>query len=48
VEPMNGLGGLYVIADTIPVALIIFTFLLRYVREGRGDENEDDDDDDDE
>ena len=43
VEPGTGLDGMYIIADIITVALIIFSFLLRYMREGDNDENEDDD-----
>jgi hypothetical protein len=42
VEPGTGLDGMYIIADIIAVAFIMFTFLLRYIREG-DDENDDDD-----
>ena len=43
VEPGTGLDGMYVIADIIAVALIISSFLLRYMREGDDNQNEDDD-----
>ena len=42
VEPGTGLDGMYVIADILAVAFIMFTFLLRYIREG---DNDDDDED---
>jgi uncharacterized membrane protein len=42
VEPGTGLDGMYVIADILAVAMIVLTFLLRYIREA-DDENEDDD-----
>jgi hypothetical protein len=43
VGPGTGLDGMYAIAGTITVAAIMFTRLLRYMRED--DENEDDDED---
>jgi hypothetical protein len=42
VEPGTGLDGMYVIADILAVAMIVLTFLLRYMREG-DDANEDED-----
>jgi hypothetical protein len=42
VEPGTGLDGMYATADVFGVAFIIFTFLLRYVREG-DDGNADED-----
>jgi hypothetical protein len=41
VEPGTGLDGMYVIADIFAVTFIMFTFLLRYIREGDNDEDED-------
>ena len=43
VEPGAGLDGKYVIADIIAVAFIVFSFLLRYMREGNDNEKEDND-----
>ena len=42
VEPGTGLDGMYVIADVLAVAMIVLSFLLRYMREG-DDANEDED-----
>jgi hypothetical protein len=42
VEPGSGLDGMYVIADIFAVAFIMFTFLLRCMREG-GDDDDDED-----
>ena len=39
VKPGTGLDGMYVIADILAVAFIMFTFLLRYI--GKGDDDED-------
>jgi hypothetical protein len=41
VEPGTGLDGMYVLADIFAVAFIMFTFLLRYMREGDDDEDGD-------
>ena len=46
VEPGTGLDGMYIIADIITVAIVMITFLLRYIREGDNDDDDDDDDDD--
>jgi hypothetical protein len=45
VEPGTGLDGMYIIADIITVAMIMFTFLLRYMREGDEDDVDEDDED---
>jgi uncharacterized membrane protein len=42
-EPGTGLDGMYVIADILAVAMIVLTFLLRYIRDGA---NEDEDEND--
>mgnify|MGYP003414411027 CR=1 FL=1 len=44
VEPGTGLDGMYIVADIITVAIVMITFLLRYIREGdNDDENEGED-----
>ena len=43
VEPGTGLDGMYIIADIITVAMIMITFLLRYMREGDEDDVDEDD-----
>jgi hypothetical protein len=42
VQPGTGLDGMYVIADILAVAFVMFTCLLRYIREDAA-EHEDDD-----
>ena len=39
VEPGTGLDGMYIIADIITVAIVMITFLLRYIREGDDDDD---------